>query len=162
MVQQPLDRTTKSSAESPSADFWSDFANSPIPKWIFEQDTLNFLEVNQAAVQSYGYTRDEFLKRSILDIRPLEDVPALINAACHPRFKGPSTQERWRHRRKNGIVFDVEITSFELNFRGRAAEAVTAVDLSNRAPDIQMLGEESAAGLEIRRRFSRVANPPVR
>ena len=120
---------TDSSVASPPVDFWSDFANSPIPRWIFAQDTLDFLEVNQVAVQNYGYTRDEFLKLSILDIRPVEDIPALLSVTMHPGLKGPSTQERWRHRRKDGTVFDVEITSFELNFRGRSAEAVTAVPL---------------------------------
>jgi len=102
-------------------------AQSPLPMWVFDQETLAFLEVNNAAIVEYGYSREEFLKMTILDIRPLEDLPAILHATMHPAEKGPSTRELWRHRKKDGSVFQVEITSQAIGFCGRAGELVLAV-----------------------------------
>ena len=60
------------------------FAHSPHPMWVFDQETLAFLEVNDAAVRRYDYTREEFLGMTILDIRPVEDVQMLVNIALRP------------------------------------------------------------------------------
>ena len=54
------------------------FEKSPNPTWIFDSETLRFLDVNQAAIDLYGWSREEFLKMSILDIRPPEDIEAVI------------------------------------------------------------------------------------
>jgi two-component system, cell cycle sensor histidine kinase and response regulator CckA len=94
--------------------------------WIFDRETLAFLEVNDAAVQKYGYSRSEFLTMKIVDIRPPECVPELLRRTLDPRFRGASTAEAWRHQTKYGAVFPVTITSWELTFRGRAAELVLA------------------------------------
>jgi PAS domain S-box-containing protein len=94
--------------------------------WVFDRETIAFLEVNEAAVQGYGYSRQEFLAMTIVDIRPTEDVPELLRKTPSPRPWGPSTGDLWRHRTKNGVVFPVAITSWELTFRGRPAELVLA------------------------------------
>ena len=101
--------------------------------WIFDVETLSFLEVNQAAIVKYGYTREEFLQMTILDIRPAEDVPLLLRYVVHPTACGPSNLEQWRHQRKDGTIFDVEITSFDRMFHGRRAEIVVAKDISRHA-----------------------------
>ena len=54
------------------------FFNNPLPMWIYDLETLAFLEVNNAAIAKYGYSRDEFLSMTIKDIRPPEDVPRLL------------------------------------------------------------------------------------
>jgi hypothetical protein len=59
--------------------------------WIFDQATLAFLDVNDAAIQHYGYLRHEFLSMTILDIRPMEDVPALLKSTMHPAKLGASS-----------------------------------------------------------------------
>src|SRR5262249_34365906 len=61
------------------------FANNPLPMWVYDLETLAFLEVNQAAVAHYGYRRSEFLEMRITDIRPPEDVPALLEQFHHER-----------------------------------------------------------------------------
>jgi PAS domain S-box-containing protein len=94
--------------------------------WIFDQDTLAFLDVNTAAVWQYGYSRQEFLTMTILQIRPAADMPELIRHTSNPDLQGQSTAEKWRHQTKNGIVFPVTITSWELTFRERPAELVLA------------------------------------
>jgi PAS domain S-box-containing protein len=94
--------------------------------WIFDRETLAFLEVNDAAVKEYGFTRQEFLSMTLRDIRPAPDVPELLRQTLHPRPQGQSTAEKWRHLNKSGAVFPVSITSWELTFRGRPAELVLA------------------------------------
>jgi len=60
---------------------------------------------------------------TLLDIRPAEDITGLIRATRDPR---QSTAESWRHKSKDGVVFSVVITSWELNFEGHPAEPVLA------------------------------------
>ncbi len=54
------------------------FQRSPQPMWIFDHETFAFLDVNTTAIHKYGYTRQEFLRMTIKDIRPREEVPALL------------------------------------------------------------------------------------
>src|SRR5690348_11592344 len=54
------------------------FEKSPVPMWVFDRDTLAFLEVNDAAVQHYGWSREEFLRMTIRDIRRSDDVAAVV------------------------------------------------------------------------------------
>ena len=102
------------------------FARNIHPMWIFDRESLAFLDVNDAAVQRYGYSRRQFLRMTIVDIRPPEDVPDLLRQTRVLRPKGPSTGANWRHRTSNGTVIPVAITSWEVSFRGRPAELVLA------------------------------------
>lgn len=111
---------------SPEAVLGIPFARNVYPMWVFDRETLAFLEVNSAAIHQYGYSRDEFLRMAIRDIRPPEDVPELLRQTDAPRPLGQSTAEHWRHQAKNGYVFAVTITSWELTYCGRPAELVLA------------------------------------
>jgi PAS domain S-box-containing protein len=104
------------------------FERHPLPMWVYDVATLRFLEVNDAAVRHYGYTREEFLGMTILDIRPVDDVQLIVNVTLHPQRKGATHNQLWRHRRKDGRVFWVEITSEEVRFQGRPAEVVIAIE----------------------------------
>ena len=99
------------------------FADNPSPMWVYDLQTLAFLEVNDAAIRTYGFSRQEFMAMKLLDIRPYEDIGPFLRQWEHPR---QSSAEKWRHIRKDGTVFPVSITSWELNFRGRRAELVLA------------------------------------
>ncbi|MGO9272247.1 MAG: PAS domain S-box protein [Terriglobia bacterium] len=107
------------------------FANNPLPMWAFDVETLQFLEVNDAAVVHYGYSRDEFLAMRIADIRPAEDVAALLESM---RTRGPGLEAggEWRHRLKDGRMINVEIISNILDWGGRKAELVVALDVTER------------------------------
>ena len=94
--------------------------------WVFDRVSLAFLDVNNAAVAQYGYSRSEFLAMTIIDIRPPESVPELLRKTKAPRPRGPSTAEVWRHQTRYGDVFPVTITSWELTFHGHPAELVLA------------------------------------
>src|SRR4029077_8935758 len=102
------------------------FDNNPHPTWVFDRETLRFLAVNAAAVRKYGYSRDEFLAMTLKDIRPPEDVPALLETV-RALGDGNESSGAWRHRLKDGTVIDTENTSYALTFLGRPARVVVAV-----------------------------------
>lgn len=107
------------------------FLSNPHPMWVYDLETLQFLEVNDSAVYHYGYSRSEFLAMTIKDIRPEEDVPALLEdiANAHEVISPART---WRHRLKDGRIRYVEISSHELNYAGRPARLVLALDITER------------------------------
>jgi len=77
------------------------FNHSPLPKWIFDIETLQFLLVNDAACEHYGYTREEFLSMTIKDIRPIEDIPILEEILNNSFNKDQNEQLRvLRHLKK--------------------------------------------------------------
>jgi PAS domain S-box-containing protein len=107
------------------------FQANPHPMWVYDLETLAFLAVNDAAVVHYGYSREEFLARTIKDIRPAEDVPRLL--ANVARVSGGMDEAGvWCHRKKDGSVIEVEISSHTLFFDGRRAEVVLAHDVTAR------------------------------
>jgi PAS domain S-box-containing protein len=111
--------------------------------WVYDIETLAFLEVNGAAVARYGYRRDEFLGMRITDIRPPEDVPALV--ADVARARTPLQQSGgWRHRLKSGVLIDVEINSHTLRFADRPAALVVAHDVTDRLRAERSLTESEA------------------
>lgn len=107
------------------------FMNHPLPMWVFDVETLRFLEVNEAAIFHYGYSREEFLQMTIKDIRPPEEVGRLLaDIAQSPR--GLDRAGIWKHKKKDGTLIDVEITSHELQYAGRDAKLVLAHDVTER------------------------------
>jgi diguanylate cyclase (GGDEF)-like protein/PAS domain S-box-containing protein len=106
------------------------FDANPLPMWVYDFDTLRFTAVNDAAVRHYGYTRHEFLRMKITDIRPEEDVPRVL--AMLPSVEGLRGPGNFRHRKKDGSVIDVEITSFEFVSGGRRSRLVIAQDITER------------------------------
>ncbi|MEJ5350392.1 MAG: PAS domain S-box protein [Melioribacteraceae bacterium] len=105
------------------------FKNHPLPMWIYDLKTLKFLEVNNAAIDKYGYSRKKFLSMTIKDIRPKEDVPKLLQDV---KKKRPALQHSglWRHQLKNGNIIFVEITSHKIKYSGKDAVLVIARDVS--------------------------------
>lgn len=112
------------------------FKAHPLPMWVYDLETLRFLAVNDAAVAHYGYTADEFIAMTVRDIRPPEDLPrflAAINEVRGGRLITPISRAAiWRHRRKDGTIIHVEITSHVIQFEGRRAELVLAHDVTAR------------------------------
>jgi PAS domain S-box-containing protein len=106
------------------------FENNPHPTWVYDIGTLRFLEVNRAAVQKYGYSRDEFLAMRITDIRPEEDVNPLLEELKKER---PAFQSRERRfRTKNGTILPVEVTSNLARLNERTVAVVVAEDITAR------------------------------
>ena len=118
------------------------FYNHPNPMWIYDLESFRFLEVNHAAIQSYGWSREEFLSRTILEIRPQGDVEAVRDSAkkggIH-RSSGP-----WRHLHKDGSVHFVRITSYATEFASRPARVVTVTDLTDTVHTNETLRQSEA------------------
>jgi diguanylate cyclase (GGDEF)-like protein/PAS domain S-box-containing protein len=106
------------------------FEWNPLPMWVYDRETLRFIAVNETAVQHYGFSKDEFLQMTIAEIRPAEDLPLMYSTLneLHDRDRN----RVFRHRKKDGSVFDAEITSFEFVSAGRRARLVIAVDVTDR------------------------------
>jgi PAS domain S-box-containing protein len=101
------------------------FYANPQPMWIFDVHALSILEVNAAAIKCYGYSREEFLNKTIKDLRPAEDVVLL--EALLPAIKGNNTNNReFRHLTKSGLPLYVEITSYAVSYQGKSARIVYA------------------------------------
>ena len=107
------------------------FEANPQAMWVYDLTTLRFLAVNDAAVRHYGYTRAEFLDMTIKDIRPPEDVK-LLEDYLSSETTGTQHAGEWRHRRKDGTVINVDITSSRLTFGGRDAEFILVHDVTER------------------------------
>ncbi|HVE70764.1 MAG TPA: PAS domain S-box protein [Thermoanaerobaculia bacterium] len=106
------------------------FEMNPLPMWVYDFDTLRFTDVNDAAVRHYGWSRDQFLTLTIRDIRPPEELPAMEEALKTAESRrGPS---HFRHRRKDGALIDVEVTSFEFVSGRRRSRLVIAQDVTAR------------------------------
>jgi PAS domain S-box-containing protein len=107
------------------------FESNPNPMWVFDSETLSFLAVNATAVRHYGYSQDEFLAMTLKDIRPPEDIPALMEDLSE-KTDDVNNSTQWRHRKKDGTLIDVEITSHELIWIGRLAKLVLINDITKR------------------------------
>ena len=107
------------------------FDKSPLPKWIYDENTLRFLEVNNTAVEDYGFSRNEFLSMSIADIRPLEDLARLRADVAGVRNEpGAFRNGQWRHQKKNGEVIDVDVVAHAIEFEGHSARMVVVRDIT--------------------------------
>jgi PAS domain S-box-containing protein len=107
------------------------FDNNPVPMWIFDLETYRFLEVNNAAISEYGYSREEFLGMTIFDIRQPEDGPRLREALSRPirRFDRLGA---YKQKKRDGSLVDVEITSHEIEFGGTPARVMLSNDITER------------------------------
>jgi PAS domain S-box-containing protein len=118
----------KLSLERSEQRYRTHFEASPQPMWVFDLETLAFLEVNDAAVRQYGYTREEFLAMTIADIRPPEEIPKLMASLERSAAGGMAT----RHIRKDGRVVHVEVSGQSQQWNGRPGRAVAVVDVTSR------------------------------
>ncbi|HLH65567.1 MAG TPA: ATP-binding protein [Solirubrobacteraceae bacterium] len=106
------------------------FESNPQPMWIYDVRTLEIFEVNAAAVESYGYSRERFLSMTLLDLRPPEDQEALLASIAAQGVSDRSGP--WRHIRADGSLVEVEITSHDVEFLGRPGRLVMATDVTER------------------------------
>lgn len=112
------------------------FEHNPLPMWIYDLDTLKFLAVNNAAINKYGYSKDEFLSLTIKDIRPVEELPALMKNIAESK-EDLQKSKPWKHKLKDGTIIYTEISSHSLNYEGNQARLVLANDITE-----QILAEE--------------------
>lgn len=138
------------------------FHLSPQPMWLYDTETWAFLDVNQSAVKHYGYTKDEFLSMSILDISPPEDVEQVKEGIFRLRKNvSPSSQEVFQHRKKDGEIIKVEMKSNIIDFEGKKAEIVLAHDITERINYISDIVDKNERLQEIAWIQSHVVRAPL-
>jgi PAS domain S-box-containing protein len=120
------------------------FEANPQPMWVYDLDTLMFLAVNDAVVAHYGYSRDEFGRMSVLDIRPPEDLPRFMQRLAEVRKQDIRDAGLWRHYRKDGTLIDVEVLAHTIEFGGRNAQIVHINDVTERLQAERMLRESES------------------
>jgi PAS domain S-box-containing protein len=160
-TRKPTDKLhgNKKTVETPRASDASYellFEKHPTPMWVFDVESLRFLAINEAAIQKYGYSRDEFLSMTIRDIRPTEDISALLENVAQ-LSTGLEKGGRWRHRRKDGSLIEVEIISHDLEWAGQRARLVFAMDVTERTrteESYRQLVEESPDAMLVHRKGS--------
>jgi diguanylate cyclase (GGDEF)-like protein/PAS domain S-box-containing protein len=130
MLVDVAEETALQSLKESEAGFRLLFQSNPMPMWVYNRETLSFLEVNEAAIQHYGYSRDQFLSMSILDIRPEEDKAALIE---HVKADADDLKpdKSWRHLKANGQRIEVLTYARELTSRSNFV-LVAVVDITER------------------------------
>jgi PAS domain S-box-containing protein len=118
-------------------DFGFLFDDNPNPMWIYELSTLRILKVNNISIKKYGFSEDEFLRMTIVDLRPDDEQNKLyayldelgINKLLIP---GLNHGGMWKHQTKGGDLIYAEIISHEIKFNGADCRIVVATDVSER------------------------------
>jgi PAS domain S-box-containing protein len=117
------------------------FFDSLLPMWVYEVETLAFLEVNRAAVRHYGWPETEFLAMRVSDVCAEEDANALFRAI--PPADAPARRSGpWRHRTSSGAEILVEILSQPYSHGGRPARLVTVLDVTEHIRALEALQRE--------------------
>jgi sigma-B regulation protein RsbU (phosphoserine phosphatase) len=140
------------------------FDSNPQPMWVYDSDTLGFLAVNDTAVRKYGYSRQEFMGMSILDIRPAEERAA-VESSARALQSSPHNSGPWTHETKDGHQFSVEIASHALEYNGRAGRIVCASDITERLRAERLLSEAREREIDIGSRIQEtllIRKPPER
>src|SRR5688572_30082732 len=122
------------------------FVKNPLPMWLFDTGTLRFVEVNEAAVAKYGWSRQEFLLMTLNDIRPVEDVTRLQGHLSTPRPDNNGSYRRspgWRHKTKAGDILWVEIYSYDWDYGERPVRLIQVHDVTDLKHVSERLTEQS-------------------
>src|ERR1700727_3844972 len=98
--------------------------------WVFDRETLRFLTVNDAAIEHYGYSLSEFLSMTLADIRSPEEMKRFLT--LNPHHKNAANRELWKHKKKDGTIIDVEVSTQAIKFRAVEAFLVLAHDVTEK------------------------------
>lgn len=136
------------------------FHSSPLPMWVYDWETLQFLDVNEAAIKHYGYSLGEFLSMTIKDIRPVEELIFLEKVLAQD-FKSAVHKGIFRHKKKTGELINVDIESNPLLFNSKKARIVVATDVTETLNHIKIIENQNMKFMEIAWIQSHVVRAPL-
>lgn len=138
------------------------FQLSPLPMWLYDLETFNFLDINQAAIAHYGYSKEEFLSMKIHDIRPKEDskqTEEFIFKIRNGLVVNP--KNIFRHKKKNGDLIFVEATFSPLIFNEKESILVLVNDITDRLNYVDTIENQNETFREIAWIQSHVMRAPL-
>lgn len=138
------------------------FHFSPLPMWVVDLDTLKFMDVNQATVAHYGYSREEFLAMTLKDIRPHDELSNLHKALTQTKSETAGVVRRVMvHRKKNGELMNVEIQIAPFQFKGAQNSIVIATDITERLQYVKAIERQNEKLLAISWMQSHIIRAPL-
>ncbi len=130
------------------ADYRNVFEKNPNPMWIYETSSYRFMDVNSAAIDTYGYSREEFLQMSVLDIRPPGEASAVKDFIDEIKA-GKRNSGRWLHMKKNGDRFYASINSHSMAFADKECALVLAMDVTQEVLQEKRIEESYRKEIEL-------------
>lgn len=108
------------------------FEANPAPMFIWDFATLKIIDCNEETLLQYGYTRDEFLRLTIKDIRPVEDISLIEHDTQSEEVYTLNHKKVWRHQKKSGELMYVDITGHLFDYEGKRAVLIMAIDITGK------------------------------
>jgi PAS domain S-box-containing protein len=156
------DREKKAIELQESEKRYSDlFHLSPQAMWVYDPDSLQFLNVNKAAVEQYGYSQDEFLSMTIKDIRTADKLPELEQAIKSREKHKDFFQGVFTHKKKNGELIQVDIKRNRIPFKDKLAHLILANNITERIEYLEALEKQNERLAEIAWIQSHVVRAPL-
>lgn len=138
------------------------FQLSPMPMWIYNVETLRFRTVNNAAIRKYGYSKEEFEKMTIRDIRPAEDIHELDEAVDFVKNHDKLfSSGLYRHQKKDGEIIFVELVSNIIYISHEKHVLVASNDITERVRYIQDIEEKNKKLQDIAFTQSHIVRAPL-
>lgn len=138
------------------------FQLSPLPMWVYDIDTLQFLDVNKAAISHYGFTKEEFLKMTLKDIRPIEDMTEFLTDIDKTRSHPNNfISGFFRHKKKDGSIINVDVQSNYISFKGKNSRVVLANDITERLAYVNTIEQKNQELQQIAWMQSHLLRAPV-
>jgi PAS domain S-box-containing protein len=157
-----LERKRAVSALEESEKRYSElFHLSPLPMFVFELSSFNFLDVNDAFIKQYGYTREDILIMNVKEIRPPEEVRVFETGLLNDMKDQNNSLGIYKHLKKNGEVIQVDIQSNFINYKGKKAKVTIASDVTERLNYIKAIEEQNEKLREISWLQSHVIRAPL-
>jgi PAS domain S-box-containing protein len=143
MISTVVDVTAQVEAEERLAESEHNyrllFQKSPLPMWIYDPETLKIIEVNDAAIKHYGYSRKDFYGMTLLDIRPKEERKEFLDTVKHHVEKNITETTEWRHIKKNKEVINVRVTGSSINYFGNQYRLILVNDITEQKKAEEMV-----------------------
>lgn len=108
------------------------FYNNPYPAFLYDPETFKIIEVNDATLKKYGYTRSEFQNLSLLDLMRDEDIPRFFKLISKRGLTERTERKLWRHKKKNGEIMIVDVTSYLIDYSGKQVRQLLTFDITEK------------------------------
>lgn len=106
------------------------FYSNPLPMWMVSYPEMQIIDVNGAAVTHYGYSKEEFVKMYAIELHPKDEYER-FNGLTQIDWAGSNQLGTWKHKKKNGDIIYVEVTTHGLIFENKKIGLVYGNDITS-------------------------------